>query len=408
MSNYCDCRTQPWERASLRDRALRVAIIGGGIGGMTAAAALHQRGCEVEVYERAGRLHEVGFGLQLGPNAIKVARALGFFDALARTCVEPTSFVSLTWDQSALRYRNNLQGVMTAKFGAPYLMAYRPDLHEALIGLVPASAIHLDMQCVSCANIADGAMATFANGRQIEANVVIGADGIHSAVRKVLFGETPARFTNRISWRAMVPIERLPSEVGPGRSVKLGRTDYVGWIGPSGHLITYPVRGGAYLNIFAGRVSETWADEAWAVPSSTQEMIDAYAGWDAAVMQMLGAVDTCYKWGIHDRDPLSTWIDGRIALLGDAAHPMMPTLAQGAAQSMEDACALARILAEHRDDPSLALEAYDRERQPRGKRVQLQARDQFNNNRKPNAPPAISVDWIYEHDGSTGRTTVLA
>jgi salicylate hydroxylase len=373
-----------------------------------AAAALHQRGFEVAVYERAGRLHEVGFSLQLGPNAVKVARALGFFDALAKTCVEPTSFVSLTWDQLAFRYRNDFRGVMTARFGAPYLMAYRPDLHGLLFGLVPASAIHLNMQCESCANIADGAMATFANGRQIEADVVIGADGIHSAVRKVLFGEMPARFTNQISWRAMVPIEYFPSEVGPGRSVKLGRSDYVGWIGPSGHLITYPVRAGAYLNIFAGRVSETWADETWAVPSSTQEMIDAYAGWDTAVMEMFCAVDTCYKWGIHDRDPLSKWIDGRIALLGDAAHPMMPTLAQGAAQSMEDACALARILAEHRNDPSRALEAYNLERQPRGKRVQLQARDQFNNNRKGDAPRPIGTDWIYEHDANTGQATACA
>ena len=390
----------------MRKRALRVAIIGGGIGGMTAAAALRQRRFEVAIYERAERLHEVGFGLQLGPNAIKVVRALGFLDALARTCAEPTSYVSLTWDRSALRYRNQFQGVMAAKFGAPYLMAYRPDLHELLIGLVPASAIHLDMQCVSCANIADGATATFANGRQIEADVVIGADGIHSAVRKSLFGETPARFTNLTSWRAMVPIEHRLLEVGPGRSVKLGKADYVCWIGPTGHLITYPVRGGAYLNIFAGRVSETWAEESWAVPSTPQEMIKGYAGWDAAVMEMFRAVETCYKWGIHDRDPLSDWTDGRIALLGDAAHPMMPTLAQGAAQSMEDACALARILDENRDDPSLGLEAYNRERQPRVKRVQLLARDQFNNNLKPNAPPVLNIDWIYEHDASTGRTTV--
>jgi salicylate hydroxylase len=392
----------------MRTRVLRVAIIGGGIGGMTAAAALHQRGLEVAIYERAGRLSEVGFGLQLGPNAVKVARALGFFDALARTCAEPASFASLTWDQSALRYRIPFQGVMSAKFGSPYLMAYRPDLHELLIGLVPASAIHLDMQCVGCANIANGATATFANGRQIEADVIIGADGIHSAVRKALFGETPARFTNLTSWRAMVPIDRRPSEVGPGRSVKLDRTDYVGWIGPSGHLITYPVRGGAYLNIFAGRVSDTWADEAWAVPSSPQEMAAGYTGWDTAVMEMFGAVETCYKWGIHDRDPLSTWIDGRIALLGDAAHPMMPTLAQGAAQSMEDACALARILAEHGGEPSFALEAYNRERQPRVRRVQLTARDQFNNNLKPNPPRSINIDWIYEHDASTGQATVPA
>jgi salicylate hydroxylase len=168
------------------------------------------------------------------------------------------------------------------------------------------------------------------------------------------------------------------------------------------------VRGGAYLNIFAGRVSDTWAEEAWAIPSSPQEMMQGYAGWDKPVMEMFSAVETCYRWGIHDRDPLERWTDGRIALLGDAAHPMMPTLAQGAAQAMEDACALGRILGEHQDDPALALEAYNRERQPRVKRVQLQARDQFNNNLKPNPPPNLSVDWIYEHDAAAGRATARA
>lgn len=373
---------------------------------MTAAAALHQQGFEVAVYERSNRLHEVGFGLQLGPNAIKVARALGIMDALTRTGVEPTSFVSLTWDQSAFRFRNPWKGMMVEKFDAPYLMAYRPDLHELLIQLVPATAIHLNKQCVSCENVSDGAVATFVDGQQIEADIIIGADGIHSVVRKAIFGEAPARFTKQICWRAMIPMEKFPTKVGPDRAVELATTDYVGWIGPSGHLITYGIRSGDYLNIFAGRVSETWADESWAVPSSTKEMVEAYAGWDDAVLEMLGAVENCYKWGIYDREPLLSWTERRIALLGDAAHPMMPTLAQGAAQAMEDGCALARVLAQYSDDPEAALKAYDRERQPRGKRVQLQARDQFNNNRKPVAPPPISVDWIYSYDASSEQPIV--
>ncbi len=382
---------------------MRVAVIGGGIGGMTAAAALHQQGFEVAVYERASTLSEVGFGLQMGPNAVKVIRALGIFDEFAKLAVEPSGFTSITWDQANFRYRHPWAGVMEKRFGAPYMMAHRPDIHQLLIGVVPSSSIHLDMQCVSCANSERGATARFANGAEIEADVLIGADGIHSVVRKLLFGESPARFTSQICWRAMVPIEYAPTAVGPGRSVKLAANDYVGWIGPTGHVICYPVSGGKYLNIFAGRVSETWADETWSVPSSPDEMLKSYSGWNDALLDVFRQIKSCYKWGIYDREPLASWVDGRIALLGDAAHPMMPTLAQGAAQSMEDGCALARILADHRDDPSAGLQAYNNERQPRGKRVQQQARDQFNNNRLPSAPPPLSVDWIYQYDASTGR-----
>ncbi|MGH6707869.1 MAG: FAD-dependent monooxygenase [Bradyrhizobium sp.] len=386
----------------MANRTLRVAIIGGGIGGMTAAAALHQKGIEVQVYERASTLSEVGFGLQMGPNAIKVARAIGIIDELRQKAVEPTNFASVTWDTATLRYRNQWEGVMEPRFGAPYMMAHRPDLHQLLISRVPSSSIHLDMSCVSCTNTNDGAVARFAGGQEVEADVIIGADGIHSNVRRTLFGSTTPRFTQQICWRAMVPIEYFPTAVGPDRSVKLQPSEYVGWIGPTGHVIFYPVSGGKFLNIFAGRVSETWVDESWSVPSSREEMLDAYAGWNEALLNVFRRIETCYKWGIYDRDPLASWVDGRIALLGDAAHPMMPTLAQGAAQSMEDGCAIARILAEHAHDPLVGLQAYNRERQPRGKRVQLQAREQFQNNRKPVAPPNISVDWIYEHDASTG------
>jgi salicylate hydroxylase len=339
---------------------------------------------------------------------VKVARGIGIIDDLRRFAVEPTSMVSLTWDKAELRYRNPFRGVMQRRFDAPYMMVHRPDLHDALITKVPASAIHLDKACVGVSNTADGAMASFSSGEQIEADVVIGADGIHSVVRQSLIGETAARFTNQICWRAMVPMEDAPTMVGPDRSVTLEHTDYVGWIGPTGHVICYPVRGGEYLNIFAGRVSDEWADESWSVPSSVDEMLKAYAGWNDALLGMFRKIKSCYRWGIYDREPLESWGGGRISLVGDAAHPMMPTLAQGAAQSMEDGLALARILAGHRDDLTAGLMLYEQERQPRARKVQLQARDQFNNNRKPVAPPPISVDWIYGYDANTGETHIAA
>jgi salicylate hydroxylase len=182
----------------------------------------------------------------------------------------------------------------------------------------------------------------------------------------------------------------------------LDGSEYTGWLGPNGHVLFYPLRGGELLNIFAGRVSTEWAAETWTVPSGADEMLHAYAGWNDGMLAVLSRASETYKWGIHDRDPLARWVVGRVALLGDAAHPMMPTLAQGAAISMEDGYALARHVDACADAPARALAAYERERQPRGSRVQLQARQQFINNQLVPPPPPLPVDWIYGYDAVTG------
>jgi salicylate hydroxylase len=381
-------------------RTLRVAIIGAGIGGLAAACALRRHGFAVTVYERAAELGEVGAGLQLAPNAVKVLRALGVFEALQPLAFEPTNIVSLAWDDARLRFREPLKATAAARFGAPYVMAHRADLHRLLMEQLPDTSIVCNAHCVDVAQTATGARADFADGRAVEADVIIGADGINSVVREKLFGPQPARYTQQMAWRAMVPIDRVPTRVGPEGSVAVGRDEYVGWIGPTGHVICYPIRGGDTYNIFAGHVSEAWVDESWSVPSSLDELLAAYAGWNPALVEMLRAVPECFKWGIRDRDPLARWTVGRITLLGDAAHPMMPTLAQGAAIALEDAYALARNLARHRDDPEAGLAAYDAERLPRASRVQLQARQQFQNNRQQPAPPPLSRDWIFEHDAT--------
>jgi salicylate hydroxylase len=241
---------------------------------------------------------------------------------------------------------------------------------------------------------AGAAAALFADGGEIEADVIVGADGINSTVRESLFGVQPARFTEQMAWRCIVPIECVPTHVG------IGRDEYVGWIGPDGHVICYPIRGGALYNIFAGHVTDQWVDESWAVPSSVDELLAGYRGWNPALLEMLSQVSDCYKWGIRDRDPLPRWTNGPVTLLGDAAHPMMPTLAQGAAISLEDGFALARHLARHRADPVQGLAEYEAERRPRASRVVLQAREQFRNNRKNPAPPPLSRDWIFAHDAT--------
>jgi salicylate hydroxylase len=380
-------------------RTARIAVIGAGIGGLAAACALRQRGFEVEVYERAPELGEVGAGLQLGPNAVKVLRALGVEEPLRPRAFEPTNIVSVAGDDGHLRFREPLRGIAAAQFGAPYLTAHRADLHALLQARLPAGSIHLDAQCTGVASVGATAVATFAGGREVEADIVVGADGINSSVRESLFGVQATRWTQQMAWRCIVPIDCVPTKIGPGKSVAIGRDEYVGWIGPDGHVICYPIRGGDIYNIFAGHVSEQWVDESWSVPSSVDELLAGYHGWNDALLDMLAQVEHCFKWGIRDRDPLARWTSGRVTLLGDAAHPMMPTLAQGAAITIEDAYALARNLARH-DDPAAGLAAYEAERRPRASQVQLQAREQFQNNRKVPAPPPLSRDWIFEHDAT--------
>jgi salicylate hydroxylase len=386
-------------------RQARIAVIGAGIGGLAAACALRERGFEVEVYERAGELGEVGAGLQLGPNAVKVLRALGIEERLLPLACEPTNIVSVAGDDAHLRFREPLKAVIAAQFGAPYLTAHRADLHALLQAKLPTARIHLDAQCTGAATLGSAAVASFADGSEIEADIVVGADGINSAVRESLFGAGAARFTQQMAWRCIVPIHCVPLRIGPGKSVAIGRDEYVGWIGPDGHVICYPIRGGALYNIFAGHVSEQWVEESWVVPSSVDELLAGFRGWNEALLDMLAHVEHCYKWGIRDRDPLARWVSGRVTLLGDAAHPMMPTLAQGAAITLEDAYALARHLAGH-DDPLAGLAAYEAERVPRASKVQLQAREQFENNRKTPAPPPLSRDWIFAHDAT--RETMAA
>jgi salicylate hydroxylase len=382
-------------------RGLKVVVVGAGIGGLTAAAALHQKGIEVEVYEKARELGEVGAGLQIAPNAVKVIRALGLEPEFMEVAAEPLERLSIQWDSGEVRVREKFKGPMQEVFGARYHTAHRADLHRLLLSKVPESAVHTGVACESVANTPNGAVLRTSDGREVEADILIGADGIRSVVRRELFGARTPRFTNQVCWRIILPMEelRLAADKLP---VPLNGSEYVGWLGPTGHVLFYPLRGGKLLNIFAGRVSSEWASDDWTVASSIDEMLQAYAGWHPGMLHMLSRAKEAYKWGIYDHDPLTTWVQGRIAVLGDAAHPMMPTLAQGAAMSMEDGMAIARAIDVHRDDPAAALAAFDAERQPRGSKVQLQARQQFLNNQIVPPPPPLPVDWIYAHDAATG------
>ena len=380
-------------------RALKIAIVGGGIGGLTAACALRERGFEVDVYERSAELKEVGAGLQLGPNAVRVLTALGFRDKLFSFSYDAREFISLNWNDGAIRAREILGAEQ--KFGARYVMVHRADLYSLMVDRVSQDHVHLGKVAKEVFNTAGGAAVRFESGEEIEADVVIGSDGIRSKVRELLFGADRPRYTGQIGWRGMIPIEEAPEFFGPDRISP--RTQYCGFLGPKGHVIMYPIRAGKVLNFFAGYFMDQWGEESWTVPSSVQEMKDAFAGWNPELLALMDRFDSLFKWGLYDRDPIETWTQGRIALLGDAAHPMMPTLAQGAAICIEDAYALARHLAAGGDDPAAALRAYEGERRPRANRVVLQARQQYLNNKMTPSPPPISREWIFVHDATTGR-----
>jgi len=380
-------------------RPLRVVVIGAGIGGLAAACALRRRGIEVRIFERAAKLEEVGAGVQIGPNAVKVFRALGLEDELKRNAFEPINMVSITWDEARLRHRQPLKAIAREKYGAPYLTAHRADIHTMLRAALGDAALRLDAPCVGAETVNGTAVAHLADGGAAEADVVVGADGIRSAIRAQNFGAEEARFTGMIAWRCMVPMDCVPRRLGPAGSVSLERGDYFGWIGPDGHVICYPIGAdGDVLNIFGGHYSAQWVEEAWSVPSSREELLATKAGWNEALLGMFRHVEQVFKWGIYDRDPLPQWTRGRVTLLGDAAHPTMPTLAQGANMAIEDGFVLARALARHGDDIDAALKAYVAERQPRTARITLQSRQQFANNRRVPPPPFLDRSWIFSHD----------
>jgi salicylate hydroxylase len=379
---------------------LRVVIIGAGIGGLAAAHALRLHEIQVDLYERASELGEVGAGLQIGPNAFKVLRALGLEDPLRRIAVEPSERIALNWNDASERNRIQLRGVAPVRFGAPFLTAHRADLLRVLRQNLDSRMIHLGLTCTGVETVRNGAVAHFADGSSVEADIVIGADGIRSVVREHLLGPDAPRFTNFVCWRCIVPIELLPAQVGPGGTVHLTPRDHISFYGPLGQVICYPIGNGSILNIFAGRTSPSWVDESWTLPSSPAEMLQAYAGWNDALLGIMSKVEHCYKWGIFDREPTEVWTKGRITLLGDAAHPTMPNLAQGANMAIEDGIVLARNLTRHAGDIDAALEGYVAERKPRTRKITLKSRENFELTRQwPPAPP-MSRDWIYNFDAS--------
>jgi salicylate hydroxylase len=340
-----------------------IAIVGGGIGGLTAALALLRRGIDVDVYEQAPELRELGAGVQISANGTRVLHALGLKAALQQVQVLPAGKAIRLWNTGQSWKLFDLGMESVERYGFPYITIHRGDLHSVIAQAVlqtKPGAIRLNRKCVGLSQTPDHVELRFETGEPITANIVVGADGVHSVVRETLFGATKPEFCGIIAWRGVIPMGRVPASIS--------RTIGTNWVGPGGHVVHYPLRAGTLLN-FVGMGERDWNVEGWHVRGTTEEALSDFGGWHPDVHAMIRNIDVPYKWGLALRPPMREWSKGRVTLLGDACHPMVPLLAQGANMALEDGLVLARAIEKHAGDHEAALVAYETARRERANKV---------------------------------------
>ena len=390
----------------------KVGIVGGGIGGLTAALALLRRGIDVEVYEQSGTLKEVGAGVQIGSNGTRVLFALGLEDALSRVQVVPARREIRHWRTGETWNWFELGTAQVERFGTPHLMLHRGDLlgilAQAVLGL-KADAVHLGRRCVAVNETADGAEAEFADGEVKKFAAVIGADGIHSQVRACLFGADRPQFTGCVAWRGLVPMERLPPH--------LARMVGTNWLGPHGHVLHYPVRRGEIMNFISIVERSDWQTESWTIEGTKGELANDFRGWHGDVQTLIQGLGTPYKWALMVRGPMEHWTRGCITLMGDACHPTLPFLGQGAVMAIEDAYVVAACVEKYFGEPATALARYEDLRRERTAAVVRKAHENrrqiFSPELADESAVAVSVardwqqvrlrermDWLYTYDAT--------
>ena len=388
--------------------ALSVAMIGGGIGGLAAALHLLRAGFDVQVYEQSPQLLEVGAGLVISPNASKLLIRLGLGDEMKRIGVNPAAFHQRRWQDGRTLARSRLRETTEAAFGAPAYVFHRGEMNAVLTHAMPPERVHVAHRCVGFTERGDQIEARFENGKTITADVLIGTDGIHSVIRHQLLGAERPRFTGCIAYRGLIPMERVAH-----LDIEVASTN---WMGPGRHFVHYPVASGRLLNFVGLIEQDAWEVESWTEPGDLKVLAAAYQGWHPQVRAIIAAADHTFKWALLDRMPLPRWSFGRITLLGDACHPMLPFLGQGAGQAIEDGAALTSCLLKHGDDVVAALKRYEAVRLPRTARVQQISRDNKDRFHLPDGPAQQERDarmatgttdwspqaitWLYGHDAA--------
>jgi salicylate hydroxylase len=349
----------------------KIVIAGAGIGGLTAACCLLQAGRDVEIFERAPALGEIGAGIQQSANATHVMRHLGVLDRLRAVAFLPPVTEFRLFDSGEVLQSLSLAATHEARHGAPYLQLHRADFHailaERLLAL-KSDCVHLDAEVTAFAEDDDGVTVLLADGRRVEGALLIGADGIKSAVRRQIAGESRPEYTGDSAWRLTVPAERLPRGFLEGKSSI--------WVGPDKHAVVYFLRGGTLLNFVAAIELAEWIEESWTQKRPWAELKAELAGWHPNIQTIVDAADRgeCYRWALNVHPHIDTWRTRRAVLLGDAAHPTLPYLAQGAAMAVEDAAVLARAL-DAAPSVEAALGLYERNRMPRTRRIVDESRE---------------------------------
>ena len=369
-------------------RRLNVAIVGAGMGGLAAAAALRLKGIDVTVYEQAKQFARVGAGIQIGCTAMHVLRGLGLEARLRSQTFYPRSWNNRDWRTGEVMFDMIFGPSAEEKYGAPYLLAHRGDLHEALASIVPAEAIRLDHRLTGLEPTASGVRLSFANGTSVVADAAIGADGVHSMMKKILFGEDTLNVTGRIAYRTTYPAARLGG---------FEMDECAKWWGEDRHIVMYyvkPDRSEVYF--VTSQPEPEFGLESWSADGDVEVRRAAFEGFHPTVQRVLAACPSVHKRVLVDREPLARWGEDRAVLLGDAAHPMTPYMAQGAAMAIEDAAALSRCLEGiEPEGVAAALARYEATRTERTSRMQLTSRQ--------NAwgKGATETDWVYGYNAWT-------
>jgi 2-polyprenyl-6-methoxyphenol hydroxylase-like FAD-dependent oxidoreductase len=344
-------------------RTPSIAVVGAGMGGLAAAITLRQVGLNVRVFEQAERFARIGAGIQMLPNSSCVLRGIGVLDELRRSSFEPYSHLNRVWDTGEIKRELPMPESL---YGSPFLCMHRADLHDALYSALPPEIVHLGKRLVGLDQGRGGVTLSFADGTTARADAVVGADGVHSRVRDIIIGPDQPLHKGRIAYRAVFDARLMNGgKITPSRSK---------WWGTDRHIVIYYTAADRSTLYFVTSVPEPadWVTkESWSAKGDVGELRAAYEGFHPEVQLVLQACPACHKWAILERDPLPRWSDGRVALLGDACHPMTPYMAQGAATSIEDAAVLARCLAgEGVDDIEAAFRRYEANRKPRTSRIQ--------------------------------------